>query len=107
LGSSDGVCASTPDEPANSTDSPHLNLLTRRLVDLEQRRITRLNRRVAASVRSFGCAGWPLRTDAGWQRDVPCDALHEDYVQTMEKAGVSRRAMETELGMQLRELAQP
>lgn len=49
-------------------------------------------------------AGTPLRSAERWETKVPCAAIHEDYLGSAERSGVKRRALETELGRQMRKL---
>jgi hypothetical protein len=44
-------------------------------------------------------AGRWLPDHDDWQRVVAKDALHEDYVRSLQRIGVERRSTETELGM--------
>jgi Family of unknown function (DUF5906)/Primase C terminal 1 (PriCT-1) len=45
-----------------------------------------------------------LPADKGWEATVPRTALHENYVNALDTVGIQRKSLETELGIQLRNL---
>ena len=91
------------------------------LCDLQRRDITHFNVRAVPRTKALGSqkllslqpherwwfeklvSGHFLGHDGTWGQ-IPKQQLHYDYVEILEKTGVSRKSTETELGMRLRDL---